>query len=313
MRQLFAALLLMSLGEPSAFASICPIGVELRYPADGQAEVPVTSRIWMGANDGRLTFSGPEHDSSETGPFQVDEYGRGAIKGRISTIDIGERSPSWRFVQIFTPDEPLHPNTRYQVRRKGRDLWTFTTRSDVSSVPPPALPRITQISATAVDDQIVHPPPNLRATMTLDHVDGLLFVSTESDINAFDSKTNSGRISTLFQENTIELGTRLCLGTWPGTALGATISFRYGLLDFSGRFTGWSEPVQVTFPSTFRTWEDEHWFEVLVERWKRRLFNPVTVLGASAFVFIMSIGGVLVCFVVLMRRARRRTSEKQSS
>ncbi len=207
---------------------------ELLLPADGAADVPLNTRIWVGNSQRRgLDLKVTLLDSS----------------GEDQPCDHSEiKSAEGASALVLTPLSPLRPNASYQVRVDRFVLADFKTGTSSRSTPP-SRPHVFKRQGSR------HPLISLRAR-PCDPEDGIRFelgrtngllVADVNQTATLDSSKFEGQVAALGDE-TLWIGTGYPESSWKEAEPGATAQVRFGQFDLAGNFSGWTEPQSAQVP-----------------------------------------------------------------
>jgi hypothetical protein len=154
-------------------------------------------------------------------------------------------------VLVFRPDVELDPGSTYTYKCPLRDAseFTFTTGAGprIGAPPMPDPSRweahasnrdmrdsyLVSFDSGAQPDSIVVFDIGGAASMDADGPSGVLSDLTEA----------------LYRVN-VHMGSSVCQTNWPEATLGASTTVALGAFDMTGAFSGWSDAVTVTIPST---------------------------------------------------------------
>lgn len=199
-------------------------------PVSGATEIPTDTLVWLGFED--PGYSSPRLDAVLVGP-DGDEV---AFDGpSILAVPFGG-------VEVWTPRQALQPDSVYQLWRCDLSLCEallseFRTGAGPSAGPPPPVPTY------------LGPDPTYRngrgGLFARFEFQGLLVVDrADGDV---DGPGRSGQTITLSvnPDEPVQFGKgdRIECGNWPFDDSRAAL--RLGAYDWSGRFSGWSEPTSV--------------------------------------------------------------------
>jgi hypothetical protein len=198
-------------------------------------DVPTNTRIWC-TTQGQLP----------SGSIVLRDAQGSVVSGTHSALSMRNLT-----VVVFRPDEKLAPESTYTYTCPLKDVFefTFTTGAGPRLGAPP-VPDASQWAAqafyregrdnylvsfdnAAAEDSIVVFDVGGAASMDVDGPSGAL-----SDV---DDAVSHG---------VVYVGNSVCQNNWPEATLGASTTVALGTFDVTGAFSGWSETVTVTIPST---------------------------------------------------------------
>lgn len=222
---------------PDAAALSCA-APEFSAPGPGATAVPTNTLVWCGGQSW----------ASDAVPLWLKDASGAEVAGTSHVLETTDYD-----VTVFVPDEPLSPNTTYSYgcMSEGREV-AFTTGAGPSEEDPPALPdpsthraRTTMISHWGDSVGVIF--ENVAPAGTLVVVD----VNAGANLRAEDPSGAVAEILLLDDAGSVFVRNGPCGGAWPDAALGDTASIAFGAFDLTGRFSGWSEAVEVTLPETY--------------------------------------------------------------
>jgi hypothetical protein len=255
--------------------------------------------------------------------------------GRLIELVVDQQVQSERYERVLTayrPSEALVEGDAYRL--ESDDEWfPFSNELNVveADVELPRLPELKAIDflVRSILDRSIPAPFNAR--FTFEPFEGNLVVDPEGLLeNPFEGlefspgkgptdtynvsptelalsrpvEANGDRIFFLAKEH--------CYINFNAADWGAPASVRFGVLDFAGNFSGWSEPVSIEFPTEVTEYpvvmEPEGLYSPPAGGGRRRDYNATGACSMtshqpsrqrSAFVFLLAAAG-------LLRRARSR-------
>jgi hypothetical protein len=200
-------------------------------------DVPTNTRIWC-----------PEEPQWPIESIVLRDAQGSVVSGTQATLSLPDVT-----VLVFRPDVDLAPQSTYTYECPFRDVseFTFSTGAGprIGAPPVPDSSRWTAHAAHqegagdnylvsfdsgAEPDSIVVFDIGGTASMDADGPSGVLSDLTEA----------------LYRVHT-SVGNGICERNWPEAALGASTTVALGAFDVTGAFSGWSDTVTVTLPSTF--------------------------------------------------------------
>lgn len=229
LRSLAALPLLVALAPiDEAKACSCAFGLDLLAPEDGDTDVPLDTRVWIGQSedapfDGELVlFATDDPDAVLTSPATlVTEQGK---------------------LSLLTPLEPLRPLTTYEVWDcEAEDcravVSRFTTGTQSTGEAPPVPELLDQDHDRSGSLGLICPRSKDIELHT--RHDGLLVIERDSlaDLDATRvDDLDSALVITA--DEVFELDEGGCIGGWPG---GRRVDVRLGALDLAGNFSGFGD------------------------------------------------------------------------
>ncbi len=217
--------LLVALAPAAARACSCAFGIDLRWPEDGEIDVPINARVWVSdafeeLDDVQLRVAGETDAVAMT-------------KATIAT--------SFGDVAVLTPTSPLAPGTAYEVVACNtldcdHTITRFTTGADADEVAP-AVPEETDRDGGAGGGAFDSCGKRRWVDVELD-AEGLVVMEVGAE--SFDPAALVGPVTFIGLEHDIKVGRGGCLNGWPGDA-GRDSTVRYGAFDVAGNFSGWTE------------------------------------------------------------------------
>lgn len=202
-----------------AVARDCRCSRELAvvWPQNGASKVPINARVWVGSS---ISLGSPQ--------LRVVGEERGIA---VSTSIIGANRG---VIAVFTPHQPLAPNTTYEVVdcSDGECVirTRFTTGAAMDHDPPP-LP--VEVGRDGGACGTAH-----WASVDVES-EGLVIMQIEE--RPFDPAAISGIVAFAGFPGEIVVGVGECLSGWQLKSR-ESAEVRYGAFDVAGNFSGWTEP-----------------------------------------------------------------------
>jgi hypothetical protein len=228
-----AALLTQTPSTAEACSCVDPRSeTSLLAPSDGAVDVPLNTRIWIGAKFGIDTFE--LRDSRDA-----------KVESALSFIDGGNAR-----MHVLSPKAALEPSSTYHVVVDGVSLVSFTTGADRDETAP-ARPAVTsQASKIYEPDGYDSCGPSYATEFQLTG-EGLLTVMVQEG-TVFNPNTVSGAPLFVSYEasGTPSLGRSGCFTNWPDAERGASKPVRFGSFDLAGNFSGLTDPIEAKIPSS---------------------------------------------------------------
>jgi hypothetical protein len=232
----FLALALPLLSPSPATACSCGFqSTELLVPADGDIDVPVNTRIWVG--DGIAGGYGWD-DALRL----VDESG--------DPVDVTETSlrGGLAWITILSPEQPLEAGATYTIWvQDGWELGSFAVGSATDSEPPEIPVEWERDGYSSTPDPSSTCGSANFVSITVEPT-GVAYVVDVADQDPLDVERLDGLVDDLATDGRLYAGRGPCSGSWPGAAPGATTSIRWAAFDQAGNFSGWSDDVWITVP-----------------------------------------------------------------
>jgi len=212
----------------------------LLSPADGETDVPINARLWVGA-----------------GLYQGEP---GDAEGRLALLDAAGDPVAATVTELFgnndriaviTPDELLLAGETYSIELdEALELGTFTA-GDAEDLDAPAVPAELERESSAsprtpgVENSC---GPTDMVTLTLDG-SALVFVAEVDGWDSLDADAIDGEASELSLDGVLEIGSAGCVWSWPDAEPRASTTVRWGAYDIAGNFSGWSTDEEISIPS----------------------------------------------------------------
>jgi hypothetical protein len=230
--------------------------------------------------------------------------------GHVIELVVDQQVQSTRYERVLTayrPSEPLVVGERY--RFESDEEWNAfshevdVVEADVELPPLPALKAVDFWVRSVLDDQGLP----FHARFTFEPFEGNLVVDPEGLLESpfegleFSLRDNASvasghsRREEADSDRIFFLAKEACYINFNAADWGAPASVRFGVLDFAGNFSGWSEPVSIEFPSETTEYPEAE---------RERLHAPpatsacsMTSRGSSpqtsGFVFLLAAAGLL--------------------
>lgn len=235
-----AAVCGVTLAAPALACSCIFEETELLAPADGETDVPLNARVWVGG-----------------GVYQGEP---GDAEGRLVLLDaagdpvaatVTELSGNNDRIAVITPDELLVAGQTYTLERdEAVELGTFTA-GDEEDLDAPAVPteqdRESSASSRTPGMETSCGPTDM-VTLTLDGA-GLVYVAEVEGWEDLDADIIDGEASELSLDGVLEIGSAGCIWSWPDAEPRASTTVRWGVYDIAGNFSGWSTAEEISIPS----------------------------------------------------------------
>jgi uncharacterized protein (TIGR03382 family) len=232
-------------------ACICATeGLLALAPENGAADVPRTARIWI-----RESFT-------RTDQLLIVDSNEGAVAGRFDDFSEGNVR-----IHVFTPAEPFAADTSIQVHacpvpvdvlraELGESFLDvcgvfleFVTGTSLDEAAP-ARPEVTLRSSSASWDggrSDCDGRSGIRATATMDVAHGgLFFVALRERDERLPDEIIGSSFDSVSTAQQVTFGTIACSAPWRDAEPGASAGFRFGAVDLSGNFSGFTDLFEVT-------------------------------------------------------------------
>jgi len=225
--------------RPAGACSCAWLETEALYPADGQTDVPMNARIWVGGGE---YWGEPGDGESRLTLLDGD--------GQPVAVEYSELTGYNDLIAVLSPTAPLASGVTYEIQLDGDEpLGRFTVGSD-SDTAPPAVPLEVDRESSAsarVAGMTSSCGPSDVVNLTLEDT-GLVYVATVEGADGPDTSALHGESSDLSPTPELRIGSAGCTWSWSDAAPGAATTVRWGAFDLAGNFSGWSEPVKVSVP-----------------------------------------------------------------
>jgi MYXO-CTERM domain-containing protein len=224
-----------------ALACSCAFEItELLAPADGEVDVPLNARVWVGGG----TYDGEGGDAASR-LVLLDEAGDPVAASVTELFGNNDR------VAVITPDELLVAGQTYTLELDQYEALGEFTVGDVELSIPPELPvelgRESSASAR-IHNQTNSCGPTDMVTLTLETT-GLVYVAEIEGWDSLDADAIDGEASELSLDGVLQIGSAGCVWSWPDAEPRASTTVRWGVYDIAGNFSGWSDDEEISIPS----------------------------------------------------------------
>lgn len=219
------------LATPSiARACSCGGDAPVLWPETDATGVPINARIWVG-NNWFYEYTQP----------RLRKAGEAVnLDFTVSTINT-TNGP----IVVYTPDDPLAPNTTYELAECTSETCEATnvrfTTGVGADLDPPPLPIEIDRHGDSGGSRRDSCGKYKSVDVVLD-TEGLLVM--QLDDGTLDPKTLSGTTSIVTLAHGVTVGRGACIMGW--TSDDDTATVRYGAFDLAGNFSGWTEPDTLT-------------------------------------------------------------------
>lgn len=203
----------------------------LRAPEDGAVDVPLNALVWIG-----------HHYVYRFEPAILLDQEGAEVPSEPHVLE-SNGADYW----IIVPDEPLDASTTYQVVLDDDVLSTFTTGEHWLEGPPPAPEVGEELSRTNSGSSLSMGCAVVSVRLEVFH-EGLLAVADIGGEAKLSPALASGSVSEVLEDFESYIGRGCCYTTYSEAQGGGTTEVRYGAFDIAGNFSGWGEPVTITFP-----------------------------------------------------------------
>jgi len=205
-------------------------------PFQRTADVPTNTRIWC-----------TEERQRPIETIVLTDAQGSVVSGTQSTLFLPDET-----VVVFRPDVELDPESTYTYQCPLVEVspFTFTTGTG-PRMAPPRVPDSSRWTAQAFhrddagDNYLVSFDDVAEA--------GSIVVIDIGGAAAMDAEGPSGVLSDVTDAlygTGVYVGSGACQNNWPEATLGASTTVALGAFDVTGAFSGWSDTVTVTLPST---------------------------------------------------------------
>jgi hypothetical protein len=209
--------------------------VGVTAPFRSRSDVPTNTRIWCA-----------EEQQGPTESVVLRDAQGGVVSGTQGTLAMPDVT-----VLVFRPDVELAPESTYTYECPGHGSeYTFTTGVGPRVGAPP-VPDSSRWAARAT----YKPDMGDSYAVSFDSAApaGSFVVFDIGGTASMDADGPSGVLSDVTEAlypGKVAVGSSICQNNWPEAALGASTTVALGAFDVTGAFSGWSDPVTVTLPST---------------------------------------------------------------
>ena len=145
----------------------------------------------------------------------------------------------------FRPLDGLEPMTSYALLAQDGEVVTSFVTGDVTHDAPPAVPEVVSFEAHSEVSHEWGYEEWFLVDFDLQH-DGVLVVMDREKTATMGGQP-SGKITDLSASTSLMLGRGGCVRNYDGADENVETSVRFGAFDLAGNFSGWSEPMSVTF------------------------------------------------------------------
>lgn len=216
--------------------------LDLVLPADGAANVPRNTRVFLGGKQVLVDEAGAFRDPPPLALVDADGH---EVPSRASEI-VGVAS-----VFVLHPEELLEEGRSYTVVVGDRPLARFTV-GDVVDQGAPTPPRVVGVESESeleflplgVSDSC---GPSAGARFGLEGVDVLALAALD-EAAALDDDAMAGEVSVVATGPVVSVGRFACEQSWPEARPLASANVRFATYDLAGNFSGWSDARGVILP-----------------------------------------------------------------
>jgi hypothetical protein len=211
------------------------LDVGVTAPFRQSTDVPTNTRIWC----------------TQELQWPIESIVLTDAQGSIVSGTQAELSLPDARVLVFRPDVELAPGSTYTYKCPLRDYseFTFTTGAGPSIGAPP-MPDPSRWEARASNRDM---QDSYGVSFDSGAQPGGIVVFDIGGAASMDADGPSGVLSdlteALYRVN-VGIGSSVCQTNWPEATLGASTTVALGAFDVTGAFSGWSDAVTVTIPST---------------------------------------------------------------
>lgn len=236
-----AAICGVALAAPALACSCAFEETDLLVPADGETDVPLNARVWVGG-----------------GRYPDMEPGDAALRlalldaaGDPLAVTVTELFGNNDRIAVITPDELLVAGETYTVELDEYEVLGEFTVGDDEDLEAPAVPaELDRESSASPRTPGVSNScgPTDMVTLTLDG-SGLVFVAEIEGWDSLDADAIDGEASELSLDGVLEIGSAGCVWSWPDAEPRASTTVRWGVYDIAGNFSGWSTGEEISVPA----------------------------------------------------------------
>ena len=214
-------------------------GTNMTGPEEGQASVPLNTRIWVGGGITRGL-----RDGETQHPIELLDSEGVVLPGTETRL-----RGNWDLFDVFTPDFLLEPGATYTIRVNGEDQASFSTgvTEDTEAPAPPTVSERRTWSRPATPPDGFSCGDNSAShgfSLSFDqHLDSFLIITDGNDLADVDVDAIEGDVPSLSPFLNAAMGVGFGCGgdNWLDARNGAEATFRAGSYDLAGNFSGWSE------------------------------------------------------------------------
>jgi MYXO-CTERM domain-containing protein len=224
-----------------ALACSCAFEItELLAPADGETDVPLNARVWVGGG----TYNGEAGDAASRLAL-LDEAGDPVAATVTELFGNNDR------IAVITPDDLLVAGQAYTIELDEYEVLGEFTAGDVEDLDAPSVPTETDRESSAserIPNQTSSCGPTDMVTLTLDG-SGLVYVAEVEGWDSLDADAIDGEASEVSLDGVLQIGSAGCVWSWPDAEPRASTTVRWGAYDIAGNFSGWSTDEEISIPS----------------------------------------------------------------
>jgi hypothetical protein len=212
-------------------------------PADRTYDIPVNTRIWVGAKHTLLNEGSRLDIPREVQLLKADDLSK--VAGTQSLLDTADIETSGMAFSVFTPSQVLETQTEYQVVVQGEILAQFIT-GEHQDTTAPDIPENRITGTTAHDPDSTGFECSFPATATYEWESmedaPIRLVAQIVDRNAPDLDEDT-------LEGALEVVTTEKVFTVAEFSDAEIITLQFAAFDLAGNFSGWSAPQETQLRS----------------------------------------------------------------
>jgi hypothetical protein len=235
----FGVLGLVLSGPQRASALTCA-PLEFVAPVPNAVDVPTNTRVWCSSDP-----------LSVESPIVVTDSEGAVVSGTQTRLSF----PGYG-VWVFRPDSDLAPSSEYHATcpfTYGSTI-SFTTGESATSGPP---------EVPDLSNKVLHASPDTSWGASyyaqfpgVGGADAIIVLDLAGSAT-LDAEGPSGHVADAtprFTEGFL-VGSYACGGNWPEAGLGASTTVALGAFNLAGEFSGWSDTLPITLPTSYTTEE----------------------------------------------------------
>jgi hypothetical protein len=223
---------MVALAPVVAQAYSCVAGPDVVLPLPESTDVPVDARIWVTEHE-----EGRPLDTLRL--VRTDDGLEIAVE--LQTLQTEHHT----IVGSFRPIDALESNTSYALLAEGDEVVTSFVTGNTTHDAAPAVPKLLHLEAHSTRSHEWGYEEWFLVDFDLQH-EGMLVVMDREQTATIKAQPD-GKVTDLSANSSMMLGTGGCVWNYREAGENVETTVRFGTFDLAGNFSGWTEPMGVTF------------------------------------------------------------------